>query len=63
MSGWQPIETAPEEGEFLAWQAQYKRAVTVVRMEMMGNDAVIDAWAGKWFRAKWWMPLTPPPQS
>jgi len=62
-SGWQPIETAPEEGEFLAWQAHHKRAVTVMRMEVMGADAVIDQWSGKWFRAKWWMPLTPPPQS
>lgn len=61
MSGWQPIETAPDEGAFMVWQATHKRVVTVVRMEMMGPDAVIEPFLGRWWRAKHWMPLPEPP--
>ena len=58
---WLPIDSAPKDSEFIVWQESHKRVVTVTRMDAMGPDAVIEPYAGKWWRATHWRPLPAPP--
>ena len=60
MSEWQPIETAPEEGEFLVYmpegEPKIQTGVWHPNVKVIGNHFLFDMWP-----ATHWMPLPEPP--
>jgi hypothetical protein len=65
MSAWQPIETAPQDEEFLVWHRQQIRQVRLYKAlgDVVPHNTVIDPWAGRMWVATHWMPLPDPPVS
>lgn len=55
---WQPIETAPKKGEFLAWNEGFRE---VVQVWLFAPGVVINASKGRTFHTRWWMPLPSAP--
>lgn len=58
MSEWQPIESAPKDGDFLAW---HSGDISRVRRFDMGPRSVVNGMRGRWWNENWWMPLPPDP--
>jgi len=61
---WQPIETAPNKGEFLAENSNgdYIRVTrSDLPVSFTGENAVMNWRLGKWWVATRWMPLPEPP--
>lgn len=65
MSAWQPIETAPDSGEFHAgywWRDKWLTQTCKMRLRPTGLK-VIEARSGWAFPATHWMPLPPAPDA
>ena len=60
---WQPIETAPWDGEFLVWHRDRIRQVQRYTAPLSQDDGVvIDSMAGRIWVATHWMPLPEAPK-
>lgn len=61
MIGWQPIETAPETGEFLAERQSMGEWLRVVRHPLYpGDQSVVNPQTGLLWCPLRWMPVIPP---
>lgn len=60
--GWRPIESAPAEGEFLAWVPMWSRVFQVRRADrFFGPTHVTEPTKGRVFAATHWLPLPATP--
>ena len=64
---WQPIETAPTDGEFLAYipKLDRERVMQVRRFDKFKDNParVVEPWKGWSYTATHWMPLPAPPEA
>lgn len=59
---WQTMESAPNKGEFIAWNPHYNRAFYVFR-DTPGDKIVVDPVRGRSWIAEYWRPAFTPPQA
>lgn len=59
---WRPIETAPAEGYFMAWNNAWDEPLKVHRWNGHGRWNVCHGHTGKLWQATHWLPLPPQPE-
>jgi hypothetical protein len=63
LAGWQTMDTAPKEGDFLVWHHERIRQVCLYNgPDIIPVNTVIDAIAGRMWVATCWHPMLTPPR-